>query len=182
MTEPVQEHRSDRDTPVNEALRLLICERGQVALDDIGFDPEVLQEIRKSINAPNGIVIVSGPTGSGKSTTLYAFLSEVNTPEKNVVTLEDPVEYRMESVNQGQANPKAGFTFAGGLRSILRQDPDVIMVGEIRDQETAHIAMEASPTGHLVFSTLQTLSLHGLSLVEQGLTTIEEVLRLCRLG
>jgi type IV pilus assembly protein PilB len=139
-------------------LRLLLRERGQVALDEIGFDAAVLKEIRKSINAPNGIVIVSGPTGSGKSTTLYAFLSEVNTPEKNVVTLEDPVEYRMDAVNQGQANPKAGFTFAGGLRSILRQDPDVIMVGEIRDKETAHIAMEASLTGHLVFSTLHTNS------------------------
>jgi type IV pilus assembly protein PilB len=139
-------------------LRILIREQGQVALDDLGFDPDVLQGIRKSINSPNGIFIVSGPTGSGKSTTLYAFLNEVNTPDKNVVTLEDPVEYRMDSVNQGQANPKAGFTFASGLRSILRQDPDVIMVGEIRDQETAHIAMEASLTGHLVFSTLHTNS------------------------
>ena len=139
-------------------LRILIRERGQVSLDDLGFEEEVLKGIRKSINAPNGIFIVSGPTGSGKSTTLYAFLNEVSTPEKNVVTLEDPVEYRMDSVNQGQANPKAGFTFARGLRAILRQDPDVIMVGEIRDQETARIAMEASLTGHLVFSTLHTNS------------------------
>jgi len=139
-------------------LRLLIRERGQVSLDELGFDDLVLQGIRRSINLPNGIFIVSGPTGSGKSTTLYAFLNEVNTPEKNVVTLEDPVEYRMDSVNQGQANPKAGFTFASGLRSILRQDPDVIMVGEIRDKETARIAMEASLTGHLVFTTLHTNS------------------------
>ncbi len=139
-------------------LRLLIRERGKVSLDELGFNSEVLKGIRKSISAPNGIFIVSGPTGSGKSTTLYAFLNEVSTPEKNVVTLEDPVEYRMDSVNQGQANPKAGFTFARGLRAILRQDPDVIMVGEIRDQETARIAMEASLTGHLVFSTLHTNS------------------------
>jgi type IV pilus assembly protein PilB len=105
---------------------------------------------------PHGIILVTGPTGSGKSTTLYSILKILNTPQVNISTIEDPVEYRMEGVNQSQVNPKIGFTFAGGLRALLRQDPNVIMVGEIRDEETAGIAVQAAMTGHLVLGTLHT--------------------------
>ncbi|MDR3552151.1 MAG: GspE/PulE family protein, partial [Clostridia bacterium] len=108
------------------------------------------------IKNPNGIVLVSGPTGSGKTTTLYTVLSELNKPELNIVTVEDPVEFRMAGINQVQINQKAGLTFASGLRSILRQDPDIIMIGEIRDSETAEIAVRAAITGHLVLSTIHT--------------------------
>ena len=105
-----------------------------------------------------GLILVTGPTGSGKSTTLYAFLNRLNSPEKNIVTVEDPVEYRLDGVNQVQVNPKVGLTFATGLRTVLRQDPDVIMVGEIRDEETGEIAVRSALTGHLVLSTLHTNS------------------------
>ena len=108
------------------------------------------------IRKPTGALLVTGPTGSGKSTTLYAALTEINRPEINIITVEDPVEYRLQGVNQVQINPKAGLTFATALRSILRSDPDVVMVGEIRDGETAKIAIEAALTGHLVLSTLHT--------------------------
>jgi type IV pilus assembly protein PilB len=108
------------------------------------------------LQAPYGIILVTGPTGSGKTTTLYASLSEVNSIEKNIITIEDPVEYRLNLIRQTQINPRAGLTFAAGLRSILRQDPDVVMVGEMRDFETAEIAFQAALTGHLVFSTLHT--------------------------
>ena len=108
------------------------------------------------INQPNGIILVTGPTGSGKTTTLYSALSTISTMEKNIITIEDPVEYELALIRQTQVNPKADITFANGLRSILRQDPDVIMVGEIRDKETAEVAIQASLTGHLVFSTLHT--------------------------
>ena len=108
------------------------------------------------IQKSHGIVLVTGPTGSGKTTTLYACLAEINSEDKNILTVEDPVEYELKGIGQMQVNPKIDFTFASGLRSILRQDPDVIMVGEIRDLETVEIAIQASLTGHLVFSTLHT--------------------------
>ena len=111
---------------------------------------------RQLFNSSYGIVLVTGPTGSGKSTTLYSTLTNINNPNKNIITVEDPVEYRIEGVNQVAVNNKAGLTFANGLRSILRQDPNIIMVGEIRDVETARISIHAALTGHLVFSTLHT--------------------------
>jgi len=122
----------------------------------IGFTPKNLELFDKIIKSPNGIILVSGPTGSGKSTTLYTVLAELNDIETNVITVEDPVEYKMSGINQVQVNAKAGLTFASGLRSILRQDPDIIMIGEIRDGETAEIAMRAAITGHLVLSTIHT--------------------------
>jgi type IV pilus assembly protein PilB len=125
-------------------------------LDALGFEPRCLSDMQEAISSAYGMVLVTGPTGSGKSTTLYASVKEVATPEINVVTVEDPVEYRMNGVNQVPVNPKRGLTFAGALRSILRQDPDVVLVGEIRDTETAEIAVKAALTGHLVLSTLHT--------------------------
>ena len=114
------------------------------------------ERFERAIDQPYGAVLVTGPTGSGKSTTLYAALSELNTPEKNIITIEDPVEYQLDGITQVQVNPRAGLTFATGLRSMMRADPDVIMVGEIRDRETAQIAIESALTGHLVLSTLHT--------------------------
>ena len=125
-------------------------------LEELGFPDDTLINFTSLINKPNGIILVTGPTGSGKTSTLYAALQCIKDPSINIVTIEDPVEYQLSNINQGQINPKAGFTFAGGLRSILRQDPDVIMVGEIRDYDTAEIAIRAALTGHLVFSTLHT--------------------------
>ncbi len=125
-------------------------------LEDLGFPDDTLTNFSALIKKPNGIILVTGPTGSGKTSTLYAALQCIKDPSINIVTIEDPVEYQLSNINQGQINPKAGFTFAGGLRSILRQDPDVIMVGEIRDYDTAEIAIRAALTGHLVFSTLHT--------------------------
>jgi type IV pilus assembly protein PilB len=125
-------------------------------LEDLGFPDDTLINFSALIKKPNGIILVTGPTGSGKTSTLYAALQCIKDPSINIVTIEDPVEYQLSNINQGQINPKAGFTFAGGLRSILRQDPDVIMVGEIRDYDTAEIAIRAALTGHLVFSTLHT--------------------------
>lgn len=123
---------------------------------DLGFTPENLELFEKIIKSPNGIILVSGPTGSGKTTTLYAVLQEINKPTLNIITVEDPVEYRMAGISQVQVNTKAGLTFASGLRSILRQDPDIIMIGEIRDSETAQIAIRSAITGHLVLSTIHT--------------------------
>jgi general secretion pathway protein E len=137
-------------------LRLLDKSKGVLDLTHIGFDQERLTAIRKLIQKSYGIFLVTGPTGSGKTTTLYACLSEIHSVDKNILTIEDPVEYEVEGVGQMQVNPKIDFTFASGLRSILRQDPDVIMVGEIRDLPTVEIAVQASLTGHLVFSTLHT--------------------------
>src|SRR6185295_4428421 len=117
---------------------------------------ESLKKFRKMITRPYGLLLVTGPTGSGKTTTLYSVLSSINSLESNIITIEDPVEYQIRMINQVQVNPKVGITFANGLRSILRQDPDIIMVGEIRDRETATIAIQAALTGHLVFSTLHT--------------------------
>ncbi|HAU36622.1 MAG TPA: ATPase [Phycisphaerales bacterium] len=127
-----------------------------VNLEKLGFAYEMLKDWRKVISAPNGVVLVTGPTGSGKSTTLYGVLRELNTDDVNICTVEDPVEFNLPWVNQFQVSEKVGFTFAGALRSLLRQDPDIIMVGEIRDQETGRIAVQAALTGHLVLSTLHT--------------------------
>lgn len=140
----------------NVVIRLLNLSSVTMGLGELGFSSEGLKEYETLIHKPYGIILVTGPTGSGKTTTLYASLSTINTPEKNIVTIEDPIEYRMEFVRQMQVNPKAGLTFANGLRSILRQDPDIIMVGEIRDLDTAEIAIQSALTGHLVFSTLHT--------------------------
>ncbi len=137
-------------------LRLLDRSSAILGLEELGFLTEDLAKFDGVIRRPNGIVLLTGPTGSGKTTTLYASLSRINSEEKNIITVEDPIEYRLHGIGQIQVNPKVGLTFANGLRSILRQDPDVIMVGEIRDRETAEIAMQASLTGHLVFSTLHT--------------------------
>ncbi|MFM7282744.1 MAG: GspE/PulE family protein, partial [Planctomycetia bacterium] len=135
-----------------------ILDGGNLALklETMGYEESSLQDIRRAINAAYGMMLVTGPTGSGKSTTLYSCVHEVATPDVNVVTVEDPVEYRMDGINQVPVNPKRGLTFAGALRSILRQDPDVVLVGEIRDTETADIAVKAALTGHLVLSTLHT--------------------------
>jgi type II secretion system protein E len=137
-------------------MRLLDKSNVLVGLEESGLDDHFLPVFRRLIRRPYGLILVTGPTGSGKSTTLYAALQEINSIDKNIVTIEDPVEYQLKVINQVQVNPKAGVTFASGLRSILRQDPDVIMVGEIRDKETATIGIQASLTGHLVFSTLHT--------------------------
>jgi len=136
-------------------LRLLDSKR-LFTLEDLGFEDRELELLKRRLGQPNGILLVTGPTGSGKSSTLYAALRSIESVERNVVTLEDPIEYQLESVRQSQVHPKIGLTFANGLRTLLRQDPDVIMVGEIRDKETARIAVEASLTGHLVLSTLHT--------------------------
>ena len=137
-------------------IRLLDRENFLTTKTGLGFNQHNLILLDKLIKFPNGIILVTGPTGSGKSTTLYAILKELNKAKTNIITIEDPVEYRLEGVNQVQVNIKAGMTFASGLRSILRQDPDIIMVGEIRDAETAQIAVRASITGHLVLSTIHT--------------------------
>jgi len=137
-------------------IRILDPEGAELHLDDLGFPEKDLITYKDLVHRPQGIILVTGPTGSGKSTTLYASLNELNTPEVNIVTVEDPIEFDIAGVNQVQINTKAGITFASGLRSILRQDPDIIMVGEIRDKETATIAFQASQTGHLVLSTLHT--------------------------
>ncbi len=137
-------------------MRLLPRSSERLDLERIGFTPEQRAIIQRLITRPNGIVLVTGPTGSGKTTTLYAALSQINTLDKNIITIEDPVEIQLEGVGQIEVNPKIGLTFAGGLRSVLRQDPNVVLVGEIRDLETAEIAIQASLTGHLVFSTLHT--------------------------
>jgi type IV pilus assembly protein PilB len=137
-------------------IRIIDNDKTSVNLEKLGFGYDTLKAWRKLIELPNGILLVTGPTGSGKSTTLYASLQEMNADDVNICTVEDPVEYNLAGVNQFQVNDKAGFTFANALRALLRQDPDVIMVGEIRDPDTAKIAVQASLTGHLVFSTLHT--------------------------
>ncbi len=137
-------------------LRLLRKSGGVPDLPDLGLRGRALKNLEDAILRPHGIIIVCGPTGSGKTTTLYSVLSRINTPKVNIITLEDPIEYEIVGVNQVQVNPAAGLTFASGMRSFLRQDPNIIMVGEIRDQETTELAVQASLTGHLVFSTLHT--------------------------
>ena len=143
-------------------IRLLDKTGTNFQLTDLGYAGRALRMIRRGVRKPNGMVLTSGPTGSGKSTSLYALIQEIKTDQINIVTLEDPVEYKMQGVNQIQVNPDVGLTFATGLRSILRQDPDVVMVGEIRDRETADLAVQAALTGHLVFSTLHTNSAAGI--------------------
>ena len=131
-------------------------------IEKMGMSGRALRDVLEGIKKPNGMILTSGPTGSGKSTTLYALIQQIKSEEINIVTLEDPVEYKMDGINQIQVNVDAGLTFASGLRSILRQDPDVVMVGEIRDSETAGLAVQAALTGHLVFSTLHTNSAAGI--------------------
>jgi general secretion pathway protein E len=152
-------------------MRLLDKEQILHDLPELGFDPNQLSLMEHLIDRPDGIILVTGPTGSGKSTTLYACLSKINRPELNILTVEDPVEYELKGIGQMQIQPKIGLTFASGLRSFLRQDPDVIMVGEIRDQETAEIAIHASLTGHLVLSTIHTNDAPGAitRLVDMGM-------------
>jgi type IV pilus assembly protein PilB len=143
-------------------IRLLDKSGTSLLLEDMGYHGRALRTIRAGIQQTNGMILTSGPTGSGKSTSLYALLNEIKNDTINIVTLEDPVEYKMDGINQIQVNPEVGLTFASGLRSILRQDPDVVMVGEIRDKETATLAIQAALTGHLVFSTLHTNSAAGI--------------------
>ena len=142
-------------------LRLLEKDQRVLNLQEIGLDDDYLQKLKKLIHISHGIILVTGPTGSGKTTTLYSALNEINTSDKNILTVEDPIEYQMEGIGQMQVNSKIGLTFANGLRSMVRQDPDVILVGEIRDLETAEIAIQAALTGHLVFSTLHTNDASG---------------------
>jgi type IV pilus assembly protein PilB len=143
-------------------IRLLDKSGTSLKLEDMGYRGRALKAIRKGIANPNGMILTSGPTGSGKSTSLYALIQEIKNDTINIVTLEDPVEYKMPGINQIQINAEVGLTFATGLRSVLRQDPDVVMVGEIRDPETANLAVQAALTGHLVFSTLHTNSAAGI--------------------
>lgn len=137
-------------------LRLLDKDQGALSLDQLKMNQQTLSGLKQSLASPHGIILVTGPTGSGKTTTLYAGLSHINEPARNILTIEDPVEYVLAGIGQTQVNTKVGMTFAKGLRAILRQDPDVVMIGEIRDVETAEIAVQASLTGHLVISTLHT--------------------------
>jgi len=159
-------------TVYGEKVVMRILDKGQAVLrlDELGFLPETEHRFQTSCNQPYGTILATGPTGSGKSTTLYAALNTLNKPDRNIITVEDPVEYRMPGINQVQINPKAGLTFASALRSILRSDPDIVLVGEIRDRETAVIAVEAALTGHLVLSTLHTNDAAStpLRLVEMG--------------
>ena len=142
-------------------MRLLRENRSGFSLEGIGFHGSTLDRIHRATRSTTGIILVTGPTGSGKSTTLYTILDILNTPEVNISTIEDPIEYQMNRINQSQVKPEIGFTFAAGLRSLMRQDPDIIMVGEIRDEETASLAINAALTGHLVLATLHTNSAAG---------------------
>lgn len=151
-------------------IRILDPERGVKKMEDTGMSPEHLEMVRAALKRPYGLILITGPTGSGKTTTLYSMLNEVDRESLNVVSLEDPIEYNVSGMNQSQVRPEIGYTFANGLRSILRQDPDVIMVGEIRDKETAQLAIQAALTGHLVFATLHTNNAIGVipRLVDMG--------------
>ncbi len=137
-------------------VRILDRAHTMIALDNLGLNQDMRTSFSALINKSNGFFLVTGPTGSGKTTTLYAALALLSSPEKNIITLEDPVEYNIDGITQGQINPEAGFTFEKGIRAILRQDPNIVMVGEIRDRQTAQIAIEAALTGHVVLSTLHT--------------------------
>ena len=137
-------------------MRILDESNQAITLEQLGYWGLSLTTVKEAMLQPNGMILVTGPTGSGKSTSLFSVLSELNTPDVNISTIEDPVEYKIPGVNQTQTNPKAGMTFASGLRALLRQDPNIIMVGEIRDTETANLGVQAALTGHLVFSTLHT--------------------------
>jgi general secretion pathway protein E len=159
-------------TLYGESVVIRLLERGQIftQLDTLGFPPALLARFNEMILKPHGMILVTGPTGSGKTTTLYGALQKINDPGKKIITIEDPVEYQLSGVNQIHVKPQIGLSFANGLRSIVRQDPDVIMVGEIRDAETAEIAVQAALTGHLVFSTLHTNDAAGAisRLLEMG--------------
>jgi type II secretory ATPase GspE/PulE/Tfp pilus assembly ATPase PilB-like protein len=137
-------------------MRLLKKSGGVPTLPELGLRGRALRNLDEAILRPHGIILICGPTGCGKTTTLYSIISKISTPKVNIVTVEDPIEYKIPGVNQVQINPAAGLTFASGLRSFLRQDPNIILVGEVRDRETAELAVQASLTGHLVFSTLHT--------------------------
>jgi general secretion pathway protein E len=137
-------------------MRILRKEGITIDLDLLGFPADVLAEFNRLIKKPNGIFLVTGPTGSGKTTTLYGALDKINSPDKKIITVEDPIEYQLKGVNQIQVKPQIGLNFANTLRHIVRQDPDIIMIGEVRDLETAEIAIQSALTGHLVFSTLHT--------------------------
>lgn len=151
-------------------IRILDPEKGFIKLDKIGFAPKDYEKVRAALTRPYGMILITGPTGSGKTTTLYSMLNELDRETNNVVSLEDPVEYSVAGVNQSQVRPEIAYTFANGLRSILRQDPDIIMVGEIRDRETARLAVQAALTGHLVLTTLHTNSTVGVipRLIDMG--------------
>lgn len=155
---PVDVRVSTIPTQFGERIVMRLLDKSGTVLDleQLGVTGELLHTVEKLVEKPNGIILVTGPTGSGKTTTLYSCLARINTPGLNILTVEDPIEYQLEGVGQMQVNPKIGFTFASGLRAILRQDPDVVMLGEIRDVETAEIAINASLTGHLVLSTIHT--------------------------
>ena len=142
-------------------MRLMTDEAQNIGLEDIGFSDKNIKIMHQQIKKPFGMILVVGPTGSGKTTTLYSVLNMLNTEEVNICTIEDPIEYGVHRINQTQINPQAGYTFATGLRALLRQDPDVIMIGEIRDNETAQISVRAGLTGHLVLSTLHTNNAAG---------------------
>ncbi len=152
-------------------IRILDRSHAMLKLEDLGFAPAMLTTLTTLMQRPHGFFIVTGPTGSGKSTTLYSLLLLIRTPDKNIVTLEDPVEYTIAGTTQGQVHPDIGFTFACGLRALLRQDPDIMMVGEIRDTETAQIAVQSALTGHLVLSTLHTNNAPGavVRLLDMGI-------------
>ena len=152
-------------------MRILDSEKGVKPLDQLGLSKVNLEIIQESIKRPYGLILITGPTGSGKSTTLYSMMNALDKETENIISLEDPVEYHMPDINQSQMMPEIGYTFASGLRSILRQDPDIIMVGEIRDKETAQLAIQAALTGHLVLSTLHTNSAIGAipRLVDMGI-------------
>ena len=156
-----------------EAVVLRILDRGDamLGLEHLGMAARDRDDFDKVLDMPHGIMLVTGPTGSGKTTTLYAALSKINDTDLKIITIEDPVEYQLHGINQIQVNTKIGLTFAAGLRAILRQDPDVVLIGEIRDQETAEIAVQASLTGHLVFSTLHTNDAPGAAtrLIDMGI-------------
>ena len=152
-------------------IRILDQEKGIKRLNELGLSRKNLEQIMNAIDRPYGLILISGPTGSGKSTTLYAMMNEVDKDHKNVLSLEDPIEYNMEGMSQSQVMPEIGYTFASGLRTTLRQDPDIIMVGEIRDKETAQLAVQAALTGHLVFSTIHTNNAIGVvpRLIDMGI-------------
>jgi len=164
-------------------MRILDSDKGVQALENLAISPDNMLLIREALNKPYGLILITGPTGSGKTTTLYSMLNELDHEEKNIVSLEDPVEYHIDGINQSQVMPEIGYTFASGLRSILRQDPDIIYVGEIRDKETAELAIQAALTGHLVFSTLHTNSSVGAipRLIDMGIDPylIAPTLALC---
>jgi len=140
----------------NVVMRILDRSTALIGLEELGFTKDKLEQFERIISLPYGILLVTGPTGSGKTSTLYAALNKINSVEDNIITIEDPVEYRLEGIRQTQVNPKAGLTFVNGLRFMLRQDPDIMMIGEVRDLETAELAVRAALTGHFVFTTLHT--------------------------